>query len=395
LRGSVFKRKGSETYTVSVYTGRDPATGKPRYRQHGGFRTRREAEQARAELVTKINRGSYVMPSRQTVADYLREWLAAAKVDLRPSTIPGYENAVEKHLIPGLGRTLLQALSSHQLTAFYAQLLERGRCDGSGGLSPRTVRIIHAVLSRALSDAVEAQLLERNPAERARPPRTKTAEESARKARRFWSAEEVQTFLASIHDHPLRAALHLATTTGLRRGELLGLRWRDLDLEAARLSVAQTLVAPRGQLIFSEPKTRHGRRSVDLDEETVAILRAYKKRQLEERLAFGPGYEESDLLFRQADGSPVHPHLFSVVFKRAVKEAGLAPLRFHDVRHSHVALLARAGVPAKVIQERVGHHSAGFTLDNYGGTFPSQHREAVERFAALVGTPAASPEPTE
>jgi integrase len=365
----------------------------------GGFRTRREAEQARAELVTKVNKGTYVMPTRLTVAEYLREWLAAAKIDLRASTIPGYENAVEKHLIPGLGATLLQTLGPHQITAFYAGLLESGRCDGSGGLSPRSVRIVHAILHRALSDAVEAQLLERNPAARARPPKAKTAEESARKARRFWSAEEAQTFLRSLHDHPLRAALHLAVSTGLRRGELLALRWRDLALDDARLEVVQTLTAPRGRLVFGEPKTRFARRSVDLDGETVAVLREHRKRQLEERLRFGPAYLESDLLFRQPGGSPVHPHQFTVIFKRAVKAAGLPPLRFHDVRHSHVALLARAGVPAKVIQERVGHHSAGFTLDNYGGTFPSQHRDAVERFAALVGgspeRPAAPPEPAE
>ena len=317
----------------------------------------------------------------------------------RPSTIPGYENAIEKHLIPRLGQTPLQALAPHQLTAFYAELLERGRCDGKGGLSLQTVRIVHGVLSRALSDAVNTQLLERNPVERARPPKRRTAEESTRKARRFWTAEDVRTFLASITGHPFRAALHVAATTGLRRGELLGLRWEDVDTEEGRLRVEQTLVAPLGVLTFSQPKTRHGRRSVDLDAETVALLRAHRKEQLEERLVFGPAYEENGLVFRHPDGRPIHPDVFSVAFKRAAKAAGLPPIRLHDLRHTHVALLAAAGVPAKVIQERVGHHSAGFTLDNYGGTFPSQHRDAVERLAALVGGPpersAPSPEPAE
>lgn len=176
----------------------------------------------------------------------------------------------------------------------------------------------------------------------------------------------------------------LAATTGMRRGEVLGLRWCDVDFDGGRLMVEQTLVAPRYVLTFSESKTKQGRRSIDLDPQTVAVLRAHWRRQAEEQLAFGAGYRDSELVFRREDGTPVIPHLFTLAFKKAVKDAGLPPIRLHDLRHTHVALLARAGVPAKVIQERVGHHSAGFTLDNYGGTFPSQHRDAADRFAALV-----------
>lgn len=130
--------------------------------------------------------------------------------------------------------------------------------------------------------------------------------------------------------------------------------------------------------------SKQGRRSIDLDPETLAVLKLHRKRQAEERLTFGPGYAESELVFRSQDGTPVIPHLFTLAFKKAVKDAGLPTIRLHDLRHTHVALLARAGIPAKVIQERVGHHSAGFTLDNYGGTFPSQHKDAAQKFAALV-----------
>jgi len=177
----------------------------------------------------------------------------------------------------------------------------------------------------------------------------------------------------------------------VRRGEVLGLRWQDLDFDGFPLVVEQTLVAPRYRLTFSEPKTKQGRRSIDLDPGTLAVLRAHRKRQAEEPLAVGAGYAESELVFRSQDGTPVIPHLLTLVFKKAVKEAGLSEIRLHDLRHTHVALLARAGVPAKAIQERVGHHSAGFTLDNYGGTFPSQHRDAADKFAALVGITAGRP----
>lgn len=385
MRGSVFKRRGAPTWTIKYDLPRDPMTDRRRCKMQAGFRTRNDAQRALNEVIGKLNKGTYVENMGRTFGEWLREWLSAAKVDLRASTIPGYENAVESHLVPKLGDVPLQKLTGQQLTAIYAELLKDGHQQREGGLSPRTVRFIHTVARRALQDAVDARLIEWNPASGAKPPKTKTAQEAARRARRFWSGDEVRCFLDSICDHRLQGALHLAATTGMRRGEVLGLRWCDLDLDEARLTVEQTLLAPRYVLTFSEPKTGHGRRSIDLDSETVAVLRAHRKRQAAEQLAFGPDYAESELVFRTETGSPVTPHLFTLAFKKAVKTAKLPPIRLHDLRHSHVALLAKAGVPAKVIQERLGHHSAGFTLDNYGGTFPSQHREAAERFAQTLG----------
>jgi len=383
MRGHI--RKRGATWTAVAYLGRDPETAKPKYKWSGGHRTRKDAERALTELVGRVQKGTYLEPTKQTVGEYLTDWLLAATVDLRPSTRPAYEIAVEKHLIPRLGALPLQKLTPTHLNAVYAELLASGRRDGRGGLSARSVRFIHTIIRKALNDAVDARLLDWNPASKAKPPKAKTADEQARRKRRFWDADEVRRFLDSATGHRLHAAFHLAAMTGMRRGEVLGLRWRDIDFEGARLLVEQTLVAPRYVLTFSEPKTQQGRRSIDLDPETLAVLRAHRRRQAEERLSFGPGYAESELVFPSQDGTPVIPHLFSLAFKKVVKDAGLSAIRLHDLRHTHVALLARAGIPAKVIQERVGHHSAGFTLDNYGGTFPSQHRDAADRFAALVG----------
>jgi integrase len=188
----------------------------------------------------------------------------------------------------------------------------------------------------------------------------------------------VRRFLRSIRRNRLQAALHLAATTGMRRGEVLGLRWRDLDLDGGRLVVEQTLLAPRYVLTLLPPKTEQARRSIDLDEETVSVLRAHKRRQAEERLALGAGWGEhplaDDLVFRTEDGSPIQPQLFTLAFQQAATVAGLPKLRLHDLRHTSVALCGQAGAPVKVMQERHGHHSAAFTRDQYGGTFPSQHR---------------------
>lgn len=383
MRGTI--RRRGESWTVYYDRPRDPVTGQRRKTSKGGFRTRKDAERWLNETLQKLDKGGYVETSKLTLGDYLTEWLAATRRDLRPSSVPFYEIVVEKHLVPRLGAVPLQKLRPQHLTAMYGELLESGRRQGEGGLSASTVRRVHSIIRKALGDAVSDGLLEANPAAAAKPPKAKVAEEAARKKRRFWSADEVRAFLQALDGNRLQAALHLAATTGMRRGEVLGLRWQDLDFDAARLMVEQTLVAPRYVLTFSEPKTKQGRRSIDLDPETLAVLKAHRRRQVEERLSFGLGYAESELVFRSQDGTPVIPHLFTLAFKKAVKDAGLPAIRLHDLRHTHVALLARAGIPAKVIQERVGHHSAGFTLDNYGGTFPSQHREAAARFAALVG----------
>jgi integrase len=391
LDGPVSVHQRGDKWVTRVYLGRDPKTGKPK-RTFATFRTRREAKQAEADVRMRLHKGTFVPASQKTVAVYLREWLAAARIDLRPASLPGYQISVDKHLIPRLGALRLQQLKPHHLTATYAELLEHGRCDGRGGLSVRTVRLTHTIMRKALADAVSSRELEWNPAVAAKPPKARTADEAARKTRQYWNSGQLRTFLDSLRDHQFGAAFHLAATTGMRRGELLGLRWRDVDLDSGRLVVEQTLVMPKTlidgvwkyQLVFSEPKTKTSRRSIDLDHETVTVLRHHRTRQLKDRLLLGGLQADTDLVFRTLEGGPIMPETFSQAFKRAAKAAGLTPIRLHDLRHTHVALLAQAGVPAKVIQERVGHHSAGFTLDHYGGTFPSQHRDAAERVAALI-----------
>ncbi|MEJ7569018.1 MAG: tyrosine-type recombinase/integrase [Gaiellaceae bacterium] len=332
-----------------------------------------------------MHRGEYVEPTKETLAAYLLRWLPTAEArGLRPSTLVGYRLMIEKQIIPRLGSVPMQRLAPVDLNGMYAELLSSGHRQREGGLSPRTVRYIHTILRKALSDAVRWGIVTRNVADSADPPSTRAAEVSARKSRTFWNEQQVERFLGEAKQHRLHAAFHLATTTGMRRGEVLGLRWRDLDLDGQRLRVEQTLIAPRYQMQFSEPKTDQSRRSIDLDPETVTVLREHRKRQLEDRLAFGRGYADSELVFRREDGEPVVPALFSLAFKQLLKTARLPEIRLRDLRHTHAALLGKAGVPPKVVQERLGHHSAGFTLDNYGGSYPSQHREAAEAVAALV-----------
>ena len=245
MRGCVMKR--GKTYTVIVYLGRDPETGKKRRKWHGGYRTKKEAERACAELVRDLGRGSYVEPNPITVGEYLTKWLANHRQNLKPSTVPSYEIAVEKHLIPRIGAMPLQKLAPHHLDTMYGELRTNGHRQRPGGLSARSVRAIHGVMRRALNQAVKAGLLETNPALRATPPQAKSARTDARQSRRFLTLEETRRFLGSVREHGLRAAFQLSVTTGMRRGEVMGLRWRDVDLDNGRLSIEQTLLAPRYQ----------------------------------------------------------------------------------------------------------------------------------------------------
>ena len=199
-----------------------------------------------------------------------------------------------------------------------------------------------------------------------------------------WSAEERRRFLESIPDDRLYAAFLLAATTGMRRGEVLGLRWRDVDLAAARVSIRQTLVTIGYALAWSTPKTDRGRRNVALDPITVEAFRTHRARQLEERLMLGPAYQDDDLVFCQADGTPIHPDSLSGLFERLAKRAGLPRIRFHDLRHTHASLALTAGVHPKVVSERLGHADIALTLNTYSHAIPALQEDAARVVADLV-----------
>jgi integrase len=223
-------------------------------------------------------------------------------------------------------------------------------------------------------------MLPRNVAEQASPPKQRTTQ-----AFRTWSGAELSRFLEYVTSDRLYAAYSLAAFTGLRRGEVLGLRWRDVDLDRGSLSVSQTLIIVNYAMRFSAPKTGAGRRAVALDASTVEILRSHRVRQLEERTNLGLAWPSpDDLLFTAIDGQPLHPGQFSDRFDRLVKGAGVPRIRFHDLRHTHATLMLTAGVHPKVVQERLGHANITVTLQTYSHVLPAMQEEAVSKFADLI-----------
>jgi integrase len=266
-------------------------------------------------------------------------------------------------VLPQLGSVPLRRLDAGMLNGLYAVLLAEGkRSHGGGGLSPRSVRYVHTILHRALRDAVRRGRIARNPADAADPPR---ATATARPATTTWTAQEVRTFLEHTADHRLHAAFVVLATTGMRRGECLGLRWQDVDLAAGRASIVQTVITVNHAVQIGSPKTAKGRRTVVLDPGTVGAVREHRQRQLAERLLMGEGFSDHGLVFCRPDGLPLHAERFSRTFDEQSARAGLPRIRLHDLRPTWATLALSAGVHPKVVQERLGHAAVGITLDVY------------------------------
>jgi integrase len=377
MRGSIRRRGSTYTWYISVP---DPVTGERRQRSKGGFRTKRECQEALSEALARQREGTFVRSSSRGLGAFLvDEWLLAVRPPrVRPSTWASYRMAVERHIVPALGGVLLQGLTPAHLTAFYRMLLDDGRRDGRGGLAPKSVRNIHGVLHAALRDAVRWGYLPRNIAGAADLPKGLTPE------MHVWSPEQLRAFLDQVRGDPLYAGWLLLATTGMRRGEVAGLRWVDVDLDAGRVSPRRPRVVVNYEVVVSEPKTAKGRRSLALDPATVAALRQHRTRQLEQQLAVGPRWQDSGLVFTWPDGRPIHPHRFSKWFEQHTRVAGLPKIRLHDVRHSYATAALAAGVPAKVVSERLGHANIAITMDTYSHVLPGLDAQAAGAVARLI-----------
>lgn len=444
MRGSVVK-KGTRWY-VKIELDPDPATGKRHQKWHSGFNTKREAERGRIDLLSKFDRGEYVEPSQQTVADFFTDWLKAIEPTVRESTFDSYSRNVKNHVVAHIGAVKLTKVDAGVLNTLYAHLLAAGRClpsrTGKGyspavveraselrsegltlqatadrlrvelpeaehitkdtlasllrrakqpattsarqrpGLDKRTVNYVHTIIHRAFKDAVRWGRLARNPADAANPPKGGQKSDGIH----AWDAPTLRSFLAESarEDERLHALWVLLATTGMRRGEALGLRWSDLDLDAGRLRVVQTLTQTRSKVKYGEPKTLSGRRPIALDKATVAVLREHRKRMLEERMLIGSGFDDHGLVFQQPEGQWLKPDAVSATFLRRVAKYDLPYLSLHGLRHTWATLALERGIHPRVVQERFGHSTISITLGMYSHVGPTLHDEAAAQIAGLV-----------
>jgi len=399
VRGSVYRRvrhtKDGKTRTLWYAIVDKPSPDGTRRQDWGrGFRTRREADAELARKLAALGSGSFVDRSPLTVERYLTEWLNQTRFRVKATTHDGYEQVVRDYVVPHIGEHRLQDLRPLHLTALYSLLLERGgrgQRRGSraapsprpeGPLGPKTVRNVHALVSKALGDAVDDGLLAANPAAKARPPSAPRGHHNMRS----WTADELRSFLTFVAGDELSAAWRLAASTGMRRGEILGLRWSDVDTDKRIVVVRHTIVLVKGHPHEDTPKN-HEARTIDIDAATAAALRSHRTRQAQDRLAWGPDYTDSGLVFRREDGTGIHPDRFSQRFDALVAKSSVRRIVLHDLRHTHATLLLKAGVPVKVVSERLGHADPAFTMRVYQHVLPGMQADAAAQFAGLLNNP--------
>jgi integrase len=369
---------GSKRYWFRADTGRGP-DGR-RLQERKTFTRRKDAELAMARITTATGAGAYVRPTRETLGEYLDTYLEGATRNVRASTRRNYEDA----LLPAreqLGGRYLQTISKADVEGLVTWMLTSGRRRGGkagSGLSARSVALTLGRLTAALEMAVAEDKIARNPAAHVKPPaHTPRRQET-------WAAAEVHEFLA-VADADRLAACWRLSLYGLRRGEVLGLRWRDTDLNAGAITVAQARVLAGYEVRVERPKSVNGIRTLPLDDALVAALKALRARQAAERLAAGEAYERSGYVAADELGRPVHPEWYTDEFHRVSDRAKVRRIRLHESRHTACSLMEKAGVPVSIISAWAGHYSGAFTMATYVHASAEDLAAGRDALAAIYG----------
>ncbi|MBX7070332.1 MAG: site-specific integrase [Microthrixaceae bacterium] len=375
-------RKGNRWYAV-IYHGLDPVTGREQRTWHAAG-TDRDAAERLARKLAKEAVGREDGNRSLTFGAYLtRRWLPAKKIQLAPTTFHGYERIVHLHVLPSLGAINIRRLTPDHLESLYTSKLSPA--DGSRPLSRKTVLEIHGVIRGALSDALLRGIVNRNVASIAARPTIRNVPPVEPRA---WDETQLRAFLQAAAGHRLYAAFRLSAATGMRRSEVLGLKWTDVDWTTSTISVDRGLVVVGYEREVTRCKTASSRRQIELDPTTLAMLATW--RDWQQSCAVCPTDAGPEWLFPADDGGATHPHAFSQAFDRIVRRAGLPPTRLHDLRHTHASLLIKHGVPLKVVSERLGHAKASFTMDTYQHVMPGMQADAARTYERIVTTHTAS-----
>jgi integrase len=336
-------------------------------------KTHKEAVEKLRAAQRGLDNGLDLDTGRLTVAQYLDKWLSASvQPSVKVKTYEGYESIVRIRVVPRVGRKQLPNVTALDLQDLYAQL-------AADGLANRSIHHTHRCLHRAFVQAMRWNLISRNPCDGVTPPRPMRTE------MHVLTPDQADTFLIATRQHPAHALYMLAITTGMRQGELIGLRWQDLDLDSNKLAVRQALQRQRGKgLVFVEPKTARSRRVIQLSQRAITALRAHRDRQAFERRAVGTEWRDLDLVFCDGFGSPLDPSYQTTIFKAALHRAGLPAIRFHDLRHTAATLLLSQGVHVKLVSEMLGHSTITLTLDTYSHLIPAMHGDAAAAMDAIL-----------
>ncbi len=379
MRGSI--RQRGETFTA-YWSTIDPGTGKRQQHTKGGFRTQGDAQKHLNATMPKVDQGGGRPDKKMTVNHLLTEWIAAKSSEgIRPSTLGMYKNVVDGWLVPHVGGLRLDQLNATRA----AQLVETlrspvGSSLGRGALSARSVQLAVQCLKAATRWAFETGLVARDPLAGFKRPKA----QASMAASGAWTPGEASAFLASVTEDRFRAAWWLLLSRGLRRGEVSGLKWQNVDLDRGVIRVVETRVVVSAKATASTPKTAAGRRAIPMDDRLVSELKSHRARQATERLAAGAAWEESGYLFVDELGRPYRPETLSRNFTKLAAKADLRPIRLHDTRHTAASLMLAAGEAPKVVAEILGHSSPTITVNVYQHLMPGMGEAAGARLTGLL-----------
>lgn len=361
--GSIHQRKdGRWCATISIEKAK---------RKHFLGRTRAEVSKQLHAALDAREKGTLVTGPRQAVSQFFKQWLDAVRPSLRPRTFVRYEQFVRLHVLPDLGPLSLTKLGPQHLQQLYTSRLD-------AGLSSTTVNHLHALIHKALSNAVRWGLVNRNVADLVDPPRNRHFEFAT------LTVEQARAFLDTAAGSRLEALFVLAITTGMRQGELLGLRWQDVDFDAGALHIRGSMQATPDGLRIMEPKTPGSRRQVALSKQPIDALRRHRVAQAVQRLRIGAAWEDKDLVFATEAGRPITASGLRRSYEPLLKGAGLPRMRFHDLRHTSATLLLGRGVHPKVVSEMLGHTRISTTLDLYSHVSMTMQQQAADAFDAIL-----------
>lgn len=379
IKGRIEEIIKGKKYKIIIEAGKHPKTGK-RWRPSVTIDGRKsDAEREMVRMIRELEQGTYIEPSRMTVADYLLHWLDAHGPNLAPSTLASYTRIIKTHLIPGLGGVLLTKLTPLHIQKYYSHKLKEGRADGKeGGLSLRTVRYHHTVLREALYHATKWKIIHSNPADDTTPPKHDKAEIHP------LNRIQLNKLLEVAEGHKDKWLYMFAAYSGMRQGEILALTWSSVDIDGkkpvARVRQTMGYINRQGFVFRPIGKSKKALRGLVLLDQAACALRQRRKQQLEERMAAPPGqYQKTDLIFTDHLGRPLDPSGLTRRFKRLATKAGFPNLRFHDLRHTFATMMLEMGIHPKVVQEYLGHETIGITMDTYSHVVPGVHQEAVTR----------------
>ena len=349
---------------------RDPTTGKRRRKWHSFAGTKRQAQIECARLISEMKGGTYLEPSKTTFAQFLERWLDHVKSQVSPRSYERYCEIVRKNIIPSLGAVFLDKLRPTQISAAYSKALASGRRDGKGGLAPTTVVYMHRLIKQALGQAVRWELLARNPADAVDPPKTE------RGSLTTYDMTQTVRLLEELRESRLRLPVLLGVMCGLRRGEIVALRWSHIDLAASKMMVVESAEQTAAGIRYKPPKSGRGR-TVALSAMVTAELRQHRLAQAEELLGLGVRQSDMTFVYTRQDGEPMQPRSLSQMWSTIT--TALPRVRFHDLRHAHATHMLAAGVHPKVASERLGHSRVGITLDLYSHVLPGMQEDAAAR----------------